>query len=129
MWSLGALGLCGLLLAPGITLAQAHGHGHQEGQTQKIGSYEGELVVKGADVSLYLLDQQDNKVDASKLRATAIVLAKGNELKTVELTPAGENKLAGKAEFPVDAKFRATVSLQSPSGEVGKARYSLDPSR
>jgi hypothetical protein len=55
-----------------------------------------------------------------------VVLAKGNEQKTVELKPAGENKLAGKADFPVEGEFRATVTLKSGGSELGKARYSLD---
>jgi hypothetical protein len=36
------------------------------------------------------------KVDASKLSATAVVLAKGNEQKTVELKPAKDNMLSGR---------------------------------
>lgn len=117
----------GLLFVPGAALAQSHGH--QGGGTQKIGAYEGELVVKGREVTLFLMDENDKKLDASKLRGTAVVLAKGNEQKTVELTPAGENKLAGKVDFPVEGKFRATVTVLSGSAEVGKARYSLGQAR
>lgn len=116
-----------LALAPGLALAQAHSHGSSNGgQVQKIGAYEVELVVKGADARLYLLDDKEQKVDASKFSASAVVLAKGNETKTLELTPTGDNMLAGKADFAVDGKFRATVTLKTGTGEVGKGRYSLD---
>ena len=58
--------------------------------------------------------------------ATATVLARGNEQKTVTLAPAGDNKLVGKVDFPVDGKFRATVSLKPSTGEAVRARYSVD---
>ena len=120
------LGLC---FAPAAAWAQAHGHSHHGGQEVKIGSYEAELVVKGSDVTLYLNDAKDQKIDASKFTATAVVLAKGNQQKTVELAPAGENRLIGKIDFPIEGKFRATVTLKTASGEVGKGRYNLDMSR
>ena len=115
-----AAGLTLALLAPTAVLGQAHQHG------EKIGAYEAQLVVKGSDMTLLVLDDKDQKVDASKFTATAVVLAKGNEQKTVELKPAGENKLAGKVDFPVEGKFRASVTLKSGGNELGKARYSLD---
>ena len=116
-----------LCSAPGLVLAQAHSHAAPNGgQIQKIGTYEGELVVKGSDVTLYIVDEKEQKVDASRLSATAVVLAKGNEQKTVELKPSGDNKLTGKVDFPVEGKFRATVTLKTASGEAGKGRYSLD---
>ena len=112
---------------PTWALAQAHSHAAPNGgQIQKIGSYEGELVLKGSDVTLYVVDANEKKVDAAPLSATAVVLAKGNEQKTVELKPAGDNKLAGKVDFPYEGKFRATVALRTAAGEAGKARYSLD---
>ena len=82
--------------------------------------------MKGSDVTLFVLDEKDQKVDVSKMSATAVVLAKGNEQKTVTLSPLGENRLAGKADFPVEGKFRATASLMAGGKEVGKGRFSLD---
>jgi hypothetical protein len=116
-------------LSAGGAMAQG-GHSHAApngGQIQQIGAYEAELVVKGSDVMLYVVDDKEKKVDASRLSATAVVLAKGNQQKTLELTPSGENRLSGKADFQVDGKFRATVTLKTPAGEAGKGRYSLDP--
>lgn len=106
-----------------------HGHAHAApngGQIQQIGSIEGELVVKGSDVTLFLVDDQEKKVDAASYAATASVLAKGNQQKTVELKPAGDNKLAARIDFPVEGKFRASLSLKKGTAEVGKARYTLD---
>jgi hypothetical protein len=123
-----ALALC-LVVWPGVASAQDHGHSHQGGQEVKIGSYQAELVVKGSDLTLFVNDAKDQKIDASGFTATAVVLAKGNQQKTVQLTPAGDNKLAGKIDFAVEGKFRATVTLKNAGGEVGKGRYNLDAAR
>ena len=113
-----------------VTAQGASAHGAANGgQIQQIGPYEAELVVKGSDITLFVLDSQDKKVDVSAFSATATVLAKGNEQKLIELKPAGDNKLGGKVEFAFDGKFRATVSLKTPAGEAGKGRYSLDAVR
>ena len=118
-----------LCFAPAVVWGQGHGHSHHGGQEVKIGSYEAELVVKGSELTLYLHDAKDQKIDAAKFTATAVVLAKGNQQKTVELAPAGDNKLIGKIDFPIEGKFRATVTLKTTTGEVGKGRYNLDMSR
>lgn len=123
-----ALGIAALSW-PGTVLAQGGAHSHAApngGQIQRIGAYEGELVVRGPEVMLYVVDEKEQKVDVSKLSATALVLAKGNEQKTVELKPAKDNILIGRADFPIEGKFRATLTLRSGSTEVGKGRYNLD---
>lgn len=117
-----------LVLSGGGVMAEG-GHSHTAsngGQVQQIGAYEAELVVKGADMMLYIVDNQEKKVDVTKFSATAVVLAAGNQQKTVEMSPSGENRLAGKIEFPITGKIRATVSLKTAAGEAGKGRYNLD---
>jgi len=123
--SLGALTL-GLIFAGHASAEKGHAHAANGGQVQSIGKFEGELVVKQGTVTLYLIDESEQKVDASKYSATAAVLAKGNETKIVELRSAGENKLAGRIDFQFDSKFRATVTLKSDSHDLGKARYNID---
>jgi hypothetical protein len=60
----------------------------------------------------------------------AQVLARGNEQRVVELRPVGENRLAGRVDFPVEGRFPVTVTLrEAGGGEVGRGRYSLDPAR
>lgn len=129
--------LAAIALAPAApALAHDDGHGHDHphapaghgGQVQTIGGYEGELVVEGSDLTLYVHDESCKPVDVAKMSAAAIVLAKGGR-KTVEMKPAGENKLAGKVGFaPAEGKFRATVTLNEGAVEIGNARYSLGTS-
>jgi nitrogen fixation protein FixH len=117
-----------VLAGPNMAYAQGgHDHASHGGQVQKIGPYEAELVVRGVDMTLYVLDENDRPVDASRFTATASVLARGNEQRQVELRPAGENRLTGQANFPVDGRFRAAITLRSSAGDdVGRARYTLD---
>jgi nitrogen fixation protein FixH len=123
----GAILVSAAFVAPGPVYAQAHSHAAPNGgQIQNIGKYEAELVVKGSEVVLFVVDEKEQKVDSAKLSATAVVLAEGNQQKSVELAPAGDNKLTGKADFPVKGKFRATVTLKQGGAELGKGRYNVD---
>jgi hypothetical protein len=123
------LTLLAFLIGGSVPALAQHGHSHHGGQEVKIGAFEAELVVKGSDVTLYVNDAKDQKIDASAFSATAVVLAKGNQQKTIELKPAGDNKLATTIDFQVDGKFRATVTLRNAAGEVGKGRYNVDVKR
>lgn len=112
------------VLATLSTAAYAHGPEHG-GQIQKVGKYEAELVVKGSELSLFLTGADEKKADAAGFSANAIVLAKDGQ-KTVALSPAGANKLAGKGDFVIDGKLRATVTLMQGTAEIGKGRYNMD---
>jgi hypothetical protein len=115
--------------APGATWAQGgHGHAHT-GQEQRIGAYEVALLVRSAEAILAISDERDQPVDGSRFSATAVALARGNERRTVEFRPAGANRLAAKLDFPFDGKFRATVNLRGPDGDIGQARFNVDPAR
>jgi hypothetical protein len=84
----------GIPIAPALAGAQEHGHSHRGGEEVRIGIYEVELTVAGSEMTLHVNDTDDQKVNAEGFTATAVVLAKGNQQKTVELTHAGDNKLA-----------------------------------
>lgn len=121
-------------MQPSSSRAQGAGHAHSHaqhgGQAQKIGRYEAELAVRAGEVSLYLLDEADRPVDAAGFVAAAQVLAAGNQQRMMELRHAGGNRLAGRVEFQVDGRFRATVTLREAAGtEVGRARYTVDAAR
>jgi nitrogen fixation protein FixH len=119
-----------LLLTPATGGAEeAHGHSHRGGQEVRIGIYEVELTVAGSEMTLHVNDTKDQQVNTEGFTATAVVLAKGNQQKIVELAHAGDNRLVGKLDFATDARFRATVTLRSPKGEVGKGRYNLNVTR
>jgi hypothetical protein len=118
-----------MLLMAAAAGAQEHGHSHRGGQEVRIGIYEVELTVANSEMTLHVNDTSDQKVNAEGFTATAVVLAQGNQQKTVELAHAGDNRLIGAIGFATDARFRATVTLRTPKGEVGKGRYNLNVTR
>lgn len=120
-----------LLLSPSLSYAQG-GHSHAApngGQIVNIGKYEVELVATAQEIRLYLTDEKEQKVDAGSFRATASVLARGNQPRAVELSPAGGNLLTAKYDFPVEGKFRATITLKNKDVDVGRGRFSVDLKR
>lgn len=123
------------LLAAMPAAAQTQGgHSHAQaahgGHVQKIGQYEVEFLARDGQIMIYVLDEQDRPVDASQFRATAVVLARGNEQRSVELSPSGGNRLAARLEFPVEARVRATVTLRAATGsEIGRGRFTFDQPR
>lgn len=122
-----------LAMAPVSAMAQDKSHGHLHtaphgGQIQSIGAYEAELVVKGTELSLILVDKDEKEVPSNGFEATAVVLAKDGQ-KPVELKPNGGNKLTGTADLTYEGKFRATVTLTAAGKEVGKGHYSLDATK
>lgn len=108
-----------ILLTP-IAWADEPKHG---GQIKKIGPYEAELVVKGADVELYVIkDHKPMKPTATMAASVRLFVA--NAEQSVELSPAGD-KLVGKATSVSKGSVRAMTTLTDGGREVGKAQYSV----
>ncbi|OJY37058.1 MAG: hypothetical protein BGP06_19580 [Rhizobiales bacterium 65-9] len=122
--------IIGFLMA-GLAGANAEGnHKHGSpangGQLVEIGGLEAEITVKGQDVTLYLTEDHDKKVDAKSYSAILTVLAKGNEQKTVTLAFKNGNQLAGNYDFQVEGRFRASILLKKDDKDIGKGRYNLE---
>ncbi|MBS7813620.1 hypothetical protein [Roseococcus pinisoli] len=108
----------------------AGGHRHvHSGAEVRIGAFEAELVVRGSEATLTIVDANEQPVDAARFRATAVALGRGNERRNMEFRPAGANRLTSAVDFPFDGKFRATVTLHGPDGLIGTGRYNVDASR
>lgn len=111
-----------LALSPGAALAHgeaphaAHGGLMQEAQELWL-----ELVVKDADVSVYVLDEARKPVPASQISGTATVLVGGKSYK-VELSPAGTNSVQGKLPVAATSQIVAVVSLKV-GGKAASARF------
>lgn len=117
-----------LILSPAAAMAEGKGHSHTAphgGQIQSIGTYEAELVIKGTELTLYLVDENEKEISSTGFEATAVVLAKDGQ-KSVILKPANGNQLVGKGDFAYEGKFRATVTLTSLGKEIGKGRFNID---
>lgn len=101
-----------LLLAP--VTALAHGEdGRHGGTLVDAPPYHLELVAKGKELMLHVMDDKMAPVDVTGATASATVLAGGKSEK-VELKPAGAAALAGQAgtELGHGAKVVASITLK-----------------
>lgn len=114
--------LLALALTPGAVWAHgeapqaAHGGLMQEAQELWV-----ELVVKGTDVTVYVLDHAGKPVPATQVSGTATVLVGGQSHK-VELSAAGEDGVRGKLPAPVTGNVVAAVALKV-GGRAVSARF------
>jgi len=115
------------IAAAGVFAASVSAHADEAkhgGQVKKIGAYEGELVVKGSDVHLYVIKDHKPHMPAASMSASLRLFVNDAE-SSVDLKPAGD-KLAGKTTVPATGNVRAMASLLESGKEVGKAQFSLN---
>lgn len=114
----------GLALAMAPVSGFAHGelpiasHG---GVVQEAGEIYLELVVKGTDVVVYVLDEARKPVPGAQASGTATILVDGKSHK-VELKPAEGNSLRGTLPVEATGKVVATVALKV-GGKTASARF------
>lgn len=94
------------VFAHGELPAASHG-----GLMQEAGEMYLELVVKGADVAVYVLDESRKPVSALQITGTATILFSG-KLYKVDLSPDQANGVQGKLPVTVTGKVVATVALK-----------------
>ena len=124
-----------LVVAAGLLSTAAFAHtdeyldtvvGPNGGQLRMAGAYHFELVLAkdakaGAPsaVKLYLLDHGNNPQPAKDAKATVLIVSGKTKAKT-ELTPQGDNLLAGSAAYTAaeDLKAVVNISIKTEHGEV-----------
>ena len=94
----------------------AHGGDVQEAQELWL-----ELVVKGSDVSVYVLSEDRKPVPAQQISGTATILINGKSYK-VDLRPGEANSVQGTLPVPATGKLVATVALKV-GGKSASARF------
>jgi hypothetical protein len=80
-----------------------------------------EFVLKGQELTFYLIDDDGTPLSTKGLRGRAVV-QDGGKTTTIALQPGAPNMLAGKAEGPIGAKARVVFSANVP-GHALTARY------
>jgi hypothetical protein len=80
-----------------------------------------ELVLKGQELTFYLIDDDGTPLATKGLKGRAVV-QDGGKTVTIALTPAAPNMLVGKAEGPIGAKARVVFST-NVHGHALTARY------
>ena len=112
-----------LLLSP--ALVWAHGappppvHGGVVAESS--GEHWVELVVRGNEVTAYVLGEDRQPVPGSQLGGKATVLA-GGKRDEVALTPGAANSLTGKLAAPASGKVTAVLQL-TIAGKAATVRF------
>jgi len=114
------LSLAGAALADG-DLSKPGPNG---GKLADAGKYHLELVVKPAEIRVYVTGAKDATVDTQGAQASATVLA-GKEKSTVALAPAGGNALSGAGSFDPKKAMTVVVTLTLAKQAPVQGRFSL----
>jgi len=120
--------LAATALGLALALAPVSGFAHGElpqashgGMVQEAGEIYLELVVKGTDVTVYVLDQARKPVPGAQVTGTATVLVDGKSHK-VELKAAEGNSVHGTLPVEANGRVVATVALKV-AGKTASARF------
>lgn len=100
--------------------------GPNGGKVADAGKYHLELVVKPAEMRVYVTGAKDAKVDTQGAEASATVLS-GKEKSTVKLVPADGNALAGNGAFNPKTAMTVVVTLTLAKQAPVQARFALKP--
>jgi hypothetical protein len=128
-----AAALAAALLAakPGVALAHTDEYFDQMrtphgGQVRMAGPYHLELVVAGAEVTLYVNDHADNPIATADGSAKVIIRWSKRNRYVVVLAPAGENVLRGTGEFKLGKANEVSVLVALPGREPQRAKFRID---
>jgi len=116
-----------LMMALAIAPVPVFAHGERPqpahgGDMQDAQGFWVELVVKGSDVTVYVMSEDHRPIPAQQISGTATVLVEGNSYK-VELGAGEANSVRGKLPVPAAGKLVATVALKV-DGKTASARFS-----
>ena len=124
-----------LVVAAGLFSSAAFAHtdeyldtvvGPNGGQLRMAGAYHFELVLAkdakagaASAVKLYLLDHGNNPQPAKDAKATVLIVS-GKAKAKADLTPQGDNLLAGSAAYTAaeDLKAVVNISIKTGHGEI-----------
>lgn len=116
---------CLLALAPAAAFAHgtppAAAHGGVVAESS--GEQWVELVVRGDQVTAWVLDEDKKPVPGPQLGGKATVLA-GGKREEVALAPGEENSLTGKLAVPVSGKVTAVLQL-TVGGKPATVRFAV----
>lgn len=94
------------------------------GQMRMAGPYHLELVTKDKEISLYVADHGDNKINTGGgVGKASIQVGKGNPKSSIKLEPAGDNVLKGTGDFKVTPETTIITFIKLPDQEAQSARF------
>ncbi len=116
----------GVVLSLAVSAVAQHSHGAQKGPNggpvEDVAGVHLEFVSSGTTLTFYVLDESNKPTSAKGITASALVVA-GADRETVTLTVDGENTLKGELKKPIAANATISVTLKTPAGKSGQARF------
>lgn len=116
----------GFVLSLAVTAVAQHNHAAQKGPNggpvEDVAGVHLEFVSSGNTLTFYVLDESNKPTSAKGIVASALVVA-GADRETVTLTVEGENALKGELKKPIPANATISVTLKTPAGKSGQARF------
>jgi hypothetical protein len=122
---LAAILLASFLMA-GSALAQ-HSHGSKGpngGILEDVAGVHAELIASGNTVTINILNEENKPLATAGYTASALVVS-GADRETLKLEPSGQNALKGEAKKPIAKGATISVTIKTPGGKSGQARYKL----
>ena len=114
--------MAALVAALPVSAALAHeAKGPNGGTIKDAGPYHMELVVNGADLSVFMTDAKDQPVNVASATGNAIVLADKKQ-HSVPLHPSG-NALHGHGDFAQAKDMQVVVSVTLPRSKPVQAKF------
>lgn len=114
------------VLSLAVPAMAQHSHGAQKGpnggQVEDVAGVHLEFVSSGTTVTFYVLDESNKPASAKGITASALIIA-GTDRETITLTVEGENALKGELKKPIAANATISVTLKTPAGKSGQARF------
>lgn len=96
--------------------------GPNGGPMRDVAGVDAELVISGAIVTVNLFDEANKPVSAKGFTGTVVIVLLTDK-ETVQLAPSGDYSLKGDATKVIAKGAGITVTLKSPSGKSGLAKY------
>ena len=112
-------------LAPLPLAAQAHAHGKGKngGQLADAGSYHVEAVAKGETLTVYLTDHDTDKPIATTGFKGLAILVAGGKTQRIQLAPAGQNELTGRADAALAAPIKGAIQITNARNSTVLAKF------
>lgn len=102
--------------------SESHPPGPKGGALADAGAFHVEVIFKGGMMITYLYDSDNKPVPVKDVKASATVLAKGQQVR-VTLAPTGPNEMKGEAKLPADPEAKSIVILDIPGQRRLQARF------
>lgn len=113
------------VVAPLPLAAQGHSHekGKNGGQVTDAGSYHVEAVAKGETLTIYLTDHDTDKpIPTAGFKGLAILVV-GGKTERIQLAPAGQNELTGRAATALPAPIKGAVQITNARNSTVQAKF------